>query len=62
MLFFLLPLYLTNKPSAQTGKAAAAYIAVRSCVSVTAAKTSEALRAWNTNALVRAGILKHYKR
>lgn len=37
MLFFLLPLYLTNKPSAQTGKAAAAYIAVRSCVSVTAA-------------------------
>lgn len=37
MLFFLLPLYLTNKPSAQMGKAAAAYIAVRSCVSVTAA-------------------------
>lgn len=37
MLFFLLPLYLTNKPIAQTGKAAAAYIAVRSCVSVTAA-------------------------
>lgn len=37
MFFFLLPLYLTNKPSAQTGKAAAAYIAVRSCVSVTAA-------------------------
>lgn len=37
MLFFLLPLYLTNKPSAHTGKAAAAYIAVRSCVSVTAA-------------------------
>lgn len=37
MLLFLLPLYLTNKPSAQTGKAAAAYIAVRSCVSVTAA-------------------------
>lgn len=37
MLFFLLPLYLTNKPSVQTGKAAAAYIAVRSCVSVTAA-------------------------
>lgn len=37
MSFFLLPLYLTNKPSAQTGKAAAAYIAVRSCVSVTAA-------------------------
>lgn len=36
MLFFLLPLYLTNT-SAQTGKAAAAYIAVRSCVSVTAA-------------------------
>lgn len=34
MLLFLLPLY---KPSAQTGKAAAAYIAVRSCVSVTAA-------------------------
>lgn len=37
MLFFLLPLYLTNKPSTHTGKAAAAYIAVRSCVSVTAA-------------------------
>lgn len=37
MFFFLLPLYLTNKASAQTGKAAAAYIAVRSCVSVTAA-------------------------
>lgn len=37
MLLFLLSLYLTNKPSAQTGKAAAAYIAVRSCVSVTAA-------------------------
>lgn len=37
MSLFLLPLYLTNKPSAQTGKAAAAYIAVRSCVSVTAA-------------------------
>lgn len=37
MLFFLLPLRLTNKPSAHTGKAAAAYIAVRSCVSVTAA-------------------------
>lgn len=37
MLLFLLPLYLANKPSAQTGKAAAAYIAVRSCVSVTAA-------------------------
>lgn len=37
MLFLLLPLYLTNKPSTQTGKAAAAYIAVRSCVSVTAA-------------------------
>lgn len=37
MSLFLLPLYLTNKPIAQTGKAAAAYIAVRSCVSVTAA-------------------------
>lgn len=37
MLLFLLSLRLTNKPSAQTGKAAAAYIAVRSCVSVTAA-------------------------
>lgn len=37
MSLFLLPLYLTNKPSTQTGKAAAAYIAVRSCVSVTAA-------------------------
>lgn len=37
MLFFLLPLYLTNKPIAHTGKAATAYIAVRSCVSVTAA-------------------------
>lgn len=37
MLLFLLPLYLTNKPSTHTGKAAAAYIAVRSCVSVTAA-------------------------
>lgn len=37
MLLFLLSLRLTNKPSAHTGKAAAAYIAVRSCVSVTAA-------------------------
>lgn len=37
MLLFLLSLRLTNKPIAQTGKAAAAYIAVRSCVSVTAA-------------------------
>lgn len=37
MLLFLLSLCLTNKPSTQTGKAAAAYIAVRSCVSVTAA-------------------------
>lgn len=37
MLFFLLSLCLTNKPSTHTGKAAAAYIAVRSCVSVTAA-------------------------
>lgn len=37
MLFFLLSLRLTNKPIAHTGKAAAAYIAVRSCVSVTAA-------------------------
>ena len=37
MLLFLLSLRLTNKPSTHTGKAAAAYIAVRSCVSVTAA-------------------------
>lgn len=37
MIFLLLSLRLINKPSAQTGKAAAAYIAVRSCVSVTAA-------------------------
>lgn len=37
MSLFLLSLRLTNKPIAQTGKAAAAYIAVRSCVSVTAA-------------------------
>lgn len=37
MLLFLLSLRLTNKPIAQTGKAAAAYIVVRSCVSVTAA-------------------------
>lgn len=37
MLHFLLSLRLTNKPIAHTGKAAAAYIAVRSCVSVTAA-------------------------
>ena len=37
MLSFLLSLRLTNKPSTHTGKAAAAYIAVRSCVSVTAA-------------------------
>ena len=37
MLLFLLSLRLTNKPIAHTGKAAAAYIAVRSCVSVTAA-------------------------
>ena len=37
MVCFGLLLYLTNKPIAQTGKAAAAYIAVRSCVSVTAA-------------------------
>ena len=37
MLLFLLSLRLTNKPSAHMGKAAAAYIAVRSCVSVTAA-------------------------
>ena len=36
MLLFFLSLHLTNKPIAQTGKAAA-YIAVRSCVSVTAA-------------------------
>lgn len=37
MLLFLLSLRLTNKPSTHTGKAAAVYIAVRSCVSVTAA-------------------------
>lgn len=37
MLSFLLSLRLTNKPSTHTGKAAAAYIAVRSCVSFTAA-------------------------
>lgn len=37
MLLFLLSLRLTNKPITHTGKAAAAYIAVRSCVSVTAA-------------------------
>lgn len=37
MLHFLLSLRLTNKPIAHTGKVAAAYIAVRSCVSVTAA-------------------------
>ena len=37
MLLFLLSLRLTNKPSTHTGKTAAAYIAVRSCVSVTAA-------------------------
>lgn len=37
MLLFLLPLCLANKPSTHTGKAAAAYIAVRFCVSVTAA-------------------------
>lgn len=37
MLLFSLSLRLTNKPSTHTGKAAAAYIAVRSCVSVTAA-------------------------
>ena len=37
MLLFLLSLRLTNKPSAHTGKAAATYIAVRSCESVIAA-------------------------
>lgn len=37
MSHFFLSSRLTNKPIAQTGKAAAAYIAVRSCVSVTAA-------------------------
>lgn len=37
MLLFFLSLHLTNKPIAHTGKAVAAYIAVRSCVSVTAA-------------------------
>lgn len=37
MSLFFLSLHLTNKPIAHTGKAVAAYIAVRSCVSVTAA-------------------------
>lgn len=37
MIFLLLSLRLINKPITHTGKAAAAYIAVRSCVSVTAA-------------------------
>ena len=60
-----LPVYAESKDEADGMRSAwvdfSNQLRSKGCV-VTAAKTSEALRAWNTNALVRAGILKHYRR
>ena len=60
-----IPVYAESKDEADGMRSAwvdfSNQLRSKGCV-VTAAKTSEALKAWNTNALVRAGILKHYKR